>query len=71
VTPAEWEQRFKARIIELLSGGDWLPDQMQETADNEFEALTEATGEDSNWGLDESPEASADECLSYWDDDGE
>lgn len=69
VDRAEWERRFKARIMERLTAtqvtdenpeGAWTAAEAEEVARNEFDNV--------EIELDASPEASADECLSYWGD---
>lgn len=61
----EWEARFKTRIIARLmqSPTEWTIEAAQEAAQNEFDCVTV--------DLTDNPEWSADECLSYWDDDGD
>lgn len=69
----KWAAQFKLRIITRLTKGptQWTRDEAIKAAQAEWEAVSEATGEDANWSVEEDPAAAADECLSYWDDDGE
>lgn len=65
----EFERRFKARIVErlMMPGSTWERARAEAAANAEWSAQTE----DSEWDCDGDPESAADECLSYWDDDGE
>jgi hypothetical protein len=58
----EWAQRFKARVIERAG----LTPEQHGCADAECDAAME----DGTW-VDDIPEDSADEALSYWDNDGD
>lgn len=58
----EWAARFKARIIEQAG----LQPEERHVADSECEAAME----DDEW-VNDIPEDSADEAMSYWDDDGD
>lgn len=71
---AEFARRFKARIVSVLTVEDspWTLAEAIDAAENEWAAFDEPKGEDALWALDNSnPEDDADECLSYWTDDGE
>lgn len=69
----EWEARFKLRIISLLTveGSQWTREQAMVAAQAEWEGIGQDVGENAMWSLDESPEDSADESMSYWEDDGD
>lgn len=73
VTAADFEQRFKARIVQRLTlhGSSWTAEQAQETADDEWEAYCEYDTERGPLAVDCTPEVAADECLSYYDNDGD
>ena len=62
----EWERKFKARIVDTLTGAGslWTTEEAEMAANNELDGLWEEAFED-------DPEHAADESLSYWDDDGE
>lgn len=68
MTADEWKQRFIARIVFQLRDG-FTPEGALEAAENEYESTSD-TAWNPNY-MDESPEDSADEALSYWDDDGD
>lgn len=73
MTEQEWQERFKSRIVERLTVEDtkWTREEAIAAAQAEWEGLSGSVGEDAHWALDENPEDSADESLSYWDDDGD
>lgn len=59
LTAEEWARRFKARVMERA----------QLTEDSGVaDAECEAAMEDGSW-VNDNPEDSADEALSYWDND--
>lgn len=78
MTPEQWKQRFIAHIVGQLTEG-FTPEGALEVAQAEYDAITDMELWRSRPGapqtvtsyMDEEPEASADECLSYWDDDGD
>lgn len=69
----EWEARFKLRIISRLvvEGSPWTPEEASAAAQCEWEGISQDVGQNAMWSLDESPEDSADESMSYWEDDGD
>lgn len=66
MTPEEWKTRFMARVVEQLGDG-FTAEAALEAAENEYDAVSDTTMNPAY--MDERPEDSADECLSYWDDD--
>lgn len=62
LTAAEWAARFKAHMI---AQAELLPEH-HHVADSECESAMES-GE---W-VNENPEESANEAMSYWDNDGD
>lgn len=62
LTHDEYERRFKDRIVDRLTPA-WSAADAHIAAEDEYEA----------WETDDytNPERDADECLSYWDDDGD
>lgn len=67
---AEWGRRFTARIVERLTveGSPWTREQAEAAAEAELEAID---SEDRRWARHDTPEDSADEALTYWEDDGD
>lgn len=66
----EWERRYKARIVEVLKGTGWT-EEMTEVqaiamAQAEYDAAEPTYLRDS---FEDDPEGSADESMSYWDND--
>lgn len=68
INEAEYERRFKARIIAVLSNMPtfWTPEQAKEAADDEWES---DDFEHHAYMYDDDPEGSADESLSCWEPD--
>ena len=66
ISGAEWERRFKARIVARLTavgeGSQWTADEAQQVAKSEYEAI--GPNDWADYG--DIPEAAADEALSYW-----
>ena len=60
----EYERRFKARIVERLTGG-WTPASAAEAAQAEWDSVS---FEDHAVSFENDPEGAADEELSYWGD---
>lgn len=58
---AEWEQRFKDYFAKHLIVAGWSKQSVKDAAEGEFEAV--------ELDLTEVPEYSAEECMSYWDND--
>lgn len=73
MTTDEWKRRFKARIVDRLKpfkpdghkGRGWTQAQAERAADAELESVDFG---DIYCGFEDRPEASADECMSYWGD---
>lgn len=66
---AEYKVRFKARIHERLDDPAWRESDIDAIAEAEFDGFYDTSDPES---FDTShPEDDADECLSYWDADGE
>lgn len=63
INDEEYARRFKARILARLSGPDtiWTQENAEEAATDEWESFDR--------GDDNDPEGSADDCLSYWEND--
>lgn len=66
----EWERRFKAQILKVLTveGSQWTAEQATAAAESEFDAIDPLALSDFET---ENPEACADESMSYWDGDDE
>lgn len=59
----QWIARFRARIVHrLTAGGMYTVEDAAAAADAELDALDEDF-------MTDDPEISADECLSYWEND--
>lgn len=65
----EWGARFMRHIISVLTtpGSEWTQNEATDAALNEWAAVKEQN----EWSVEDDPAAYADECLSYWDDDGD
>jgi hypothetical protein len=64
----EYARRFKARILQRLSGPgtEWTEEQAREAAAAEWDAIDPA---EQRIGYENDPEGCADEALSYWEND--
>ena len=63
----EYARRYKARILQRLSGPgtEWTEEQAREAATEEWESVEP---HEHMSGFEDDPEGAADESLSYWGD---
>jgi hypothetical protein len=64
IEAAEWERRFKARVVSRLMDGKttWTQKQADRAAEHEYQQA------EHDPSYENDPEGSADEALSYWGD---
>lgn len=71
----EWERLFKDKIVNVLTGHSdrdgplWTHEEAVEVSTAEFEAVVENYGDTSY--LENDPISEAEECMSYWESDGD